>query len=72
MDVDRCGATGSASKRCLLSSSPTDTGKQPNDEFLVEIGTDRSHDLDVRVELHVAGSAIRILKFRPGGKATRK
>ena len=71
MDVDRCGASGSPSMKCLLSSSPTDTGKKPN-EVLIEILTVRSHDLHVCVELQVAGSAIRILKPQPGAEPTRK
>lgn len=72
LDVDRCGASDSTSTGCLHSASPMDTGKQSNDELLVEIGTDRSHDVDVRVELDVPRRAVRILKFLPREEATRK
>ena len=72
MDVARFAASGSTSARCLLSTSATDTGKQPKDELLIKIRTDGPDELDVGMELCLAGSAIGILELRSCGETVRQ
>ena len=72
MDVARFAASGSNSSRCLLSTSATDTRKQPKDELLIQIRTDGPDELDVGMQLCLAGSSIGILELRPCGETVRQ